>query len=279
MLPFNTTHYTLELHRYLDKYVIYPDYQPNLTLLFSVESLAKEAALDVSFSDLRDSIRSLHHASLALDKKKEKAEDKLKRIIDEWKKKEPADFTQRAGHRVMELRERFERRLLIAKRRARETHRGIVRRVRLVKRRAREIRGKTECYIHSLLSSQSECITLTIDTPAAEKVDVASESLVDSADYEAYMIAIHSGFEGCYGAWSRVGESGGGKRRPKFPFKKVKKAVKKIQAVNKKLIAFERGFISKDGIKDREWFKHLGVAPGKWLGMYSFIFVGEVHRF
>lgn len=36
--------------------------------------------------------------------------------------------------------------------------------------------------------------------------------------------------------------------------------------VNKKLIAFERGFISEDGIKDREWYRHLGVAPGKWLG-------------
>ena len=39
-----------------------------------------------------------------------------------------------------------------------------------------------------------------------------------------------------------------------------------MHKVNKKLIAFERGFISEDGIKDREWYRHLGVAPGKWLG-------------
>jgi hypothetical protein len=39
-----------------------------------------------------------------------------------------------------------------------------------------------------------------------------------------------------------------------------------VQAVNKRLIAFERSFISKDGIKDRQWYKHLGVAPGKWSG-------------
>ncbi|TFK28865.1 Zn-dependent exopeptidase [Coprinopsis marcescibilis] len=51
-----------------------------------------------------------------------------------------------------------------------------------------------------------------------------------------------------------------------FPFKKLMKIVAKIQKINRKLIAFERGFISKDGIKDREWYKHLGVAPGKWLG-------------
>jgi N-acetylated-alpha-linked acidic dipeptidase len=46
------------------------------------------------------------------------------------------------------------------------------------------------------------------------------------------------------------------------------RAVKRVRAVNQKLVAFERGFISKDGIKDREWYKHLGVAPGKWLGWF-----------
>jgi N-acetylated-alpha-linked acidic dipeptidase len=44
------------------------------------------------------------------------------------------------------------------------------------------------------------------------------------------------------------------------------KAAKRVSRTNKKLKAFERGFISEGGIKDREWYKHLGVAPGKWLG-------------
>ncbi|EKM59322.1 uncharacterized protein PHACADRAFT_249741 [Phanerochaete carnosa HHB-10118-sp] len=52
----------------------------------------------------------------------------------------------------------------------------------------------------------------------------------------------------------------------KHLYKKLKKAVKRVRKANQKLVAFERGFISKDGIKDREWYKHLGVAPGKWLG-------------
>ncbi|KAK0443095.1 Zn-dependent exopeptidase [Desarmillaria tabescens] len=43
-------------------------------------------------------------------------------------------------------------------------------------------------------------------------------------------------------------------------------SLKRLRAVNQKLIAFERGFISEDGISEREWFRHLGVAPGKWLG-------------
>ncbi|KAH8096736.1 Zn-dependent exopeptidase [Cristinia sonorae] len=51
-----------------------------------------------------------------------------------------------------------------------------------------------------------------------------------------------------------------------FPERKFIKAAKRVQKANAKLIAFERGFISEGGIKDREWYKHLGVAPGKWLG-------------
>jgi len=52
----------------------------------------------------------------------------------------------------------------------------------------------------------------------------------------------------------------------KFPIHKFIKAAKRVAKANKKLIDFERGFISEGGIKDREWYKHLGVAPGKWLG-------------
>ncbi|PFH51392.1 hypothetical protein AMATHDRAFT_3053 [Amanita thiersii Skay4041] len=49
-------------------------------------------------------------------------------------------------------------------------------------------------------------------------------------------------------------------------WRKIIKAVHRVRKVNQKLIAFERGFISEKGIKDREWYRHLGVAPGKWLG-------------
>ncbi|KAI6035044.1 Zn-dependent exopeptidase [Pisolithus orientalis] len=44
------------------------------------------------------------------------------------------------------------------------------------------------------------------------------------------------------------------------------KAVAKVRKVNHKLRTFEQGFLSEGGIKDREWFKHLGVAPGRYLG-------------
>ena len=61
-----------------------------------------------------------------------------------------------------------------------------------------------------------------------------------------------------------------------LPIFEFLKAAKRVGRSNKKLIAFERGFISKEGIKDREWYKHLGVAPGKWLGercsLFPFLF-------
>ncbi|KAG1833473.1 hypothetical protein EV424DRAFT_1365464 [Suillus variegatus] len=58
------------------------------------------------------------------------------------------------------------------------------------------------------------------------------------------------------------------------PSRHLVKAIQRVQAVNKRLIAFERSFISKDGIKDREWYKHLGVAPGKWSGYGATTFPG-----
>ncbi|KAF7352524.1 Zn-dependent exopeptidase [Mycena venus] len=44
------------------------------------------------------------------------------------------------------------------------------------------------------------------------------------------------------------------------------KAARRVTKANKKLAAFERGFVSEEGIKGREWYKHQVVAPGRWLG-------------
>lgn len=58
----------------------------------------------------------------------------------------------------------------------------------------------------------------------------------------------------------------------KFPIHEFIKAAKRVQTANAKLVAFEKGFISEEGIKDREWYRHLGVAPGKWLGVCCLLF-------
>ena len=57
--------------------------------------------------------------------------------------------------------------------------------------------------------------------------------------------------------------------KPRRPPRGLIKAVKTVREINRKLASFEGGFIHEEGIKDREWYRHLGVAPGKWLGMGS----------
>lgn len=62
-------------------------------------------------------------------------------------------------------------------------------------------------------------------------------------------------------------EHGHGKKgRHGGALKEFIRAAMRVRKANQKLIAFERGFIDEAGIKDREWYRHLGVAPGKWLG-------------
>ncbi|KAK7005957.1 Zn-dependent exopeptidase [Favolaschia claudopus] len=52
------------------------------------------------------------------------------------------------------------------------------------------------------------------------------------------------------------------------------KAAKRVTKANKKLAAFERGFVSEQGIKGQEWYKHKVVAPGRWLGYGATTFPG-----
>ncbi|WVQ80772.1 hypothetical protein IAT38_002877 [Cryptococcus sp. DSM 104549] len=69
------------------------------------------------------------------------------------------------------------------------------------------------------------------------------------------------------GEWTEV-------PHPKLPFPlptpgrihAIKEVLKEIRVINKKLQYFESGFLSKEGVKDREWYKHKGTAPGLWLG-------------
>ncbi|KAJ9099261.1 hypothetical protein QFC21_004142 [Naganishia friedmannii] len=63
-----------------------------------------------------------------------------------------------------------------------------------------------------------------------------------------------------------------GHKRPHMPMpdpkkvKAIKQVLLEIRAINQKLAHYESGFLSKEGLKDREWYLHKGTAPGKWLG-------------
>ncbi|KAG8679783.1 hypothetical protein FRC11_003300, partial [Ceratobasidium sp. 423] len=42
--------------------------------------------------------------------------------------------------------------------------------------------------------------------------------------------------------------------------------IEDVRKANNRLSNFERGFISEAGLPGREWYRHLIVAPGKWIG-------------
>ena len=45
--------------------------------------------------------------------------------------------------------------------------------------------------------------------------------------------------------------------------KAIATILSEIRGINKKRRSFESGFLSQEGIKDREWYRHKGTAPGK----------------
>ncbi|OAD08962.1 hypothetical protein MUCCIDRAFT_151731 [Mucor lusitanicus CBS 277.49] len=50
------------------------------------------------------------------------------------------------------------------------------------------------------------------------------------------------------------------------------KWAKRVEKMNDRLTSFERGFIDPEGMKDREWYKHVVYAPGLWTGYSGQVF-------
>lgn len=205
ILPLNTTHYAFELEGYLQQ----------------VESIADSANLDVDFSSLRSSLRSLQKASIALDEEKYEAEKELKKIIKK-----------------------------------------LVRR-KIIRRKVRKAWCKVKAFFGKECHKKGE-----------EHVGDEQASVVKVPTFTTEESRVFHPRVGRAPAWAEEHRDGhkcemkahGHKHKNKHLYKKLKKAVKRVRKANAKLVAFEHGFISKEGIKDREWYKHLGVAPGKWLG-------------
>jgi len=65
---------------------------------------------------------------------------------------------------------------------------------------------------------------------------------------------------------------------PHIP-KALIKAAKRVRKVNKQLASFERAFISEKGLKDRDWYRNVLVAPGLWLGYGATTFPGLTEAF
>ncbi|KAI0750967.1 Zn-dependent exopeptidase [Daedaleopsis nitida] len=199
--------------------------------LDKVESIASTTSLDVDFSGLRNAIESLQKASLRLDDEKADAEKKLKKLL-----------------------RKFARRHFIR------------RKVRSALCKLKKLFGR-ECR-HRDASRPSARTSAAIGMGAADKPFECSGMKTKNGmlpmkprvGHAAAMMRERRERE------LELSEETVAHDKRRFPTKRFKKAVKRIREVNQKLKLFERGFIHQEGIKDREWYRNLDVAPGKWLG-------------
>ncbi|KAI0939157.1 hypothetical protein AcV5_000651 [Taiwanofungus camphoratus] len=192
-----------------------------------VEQIASTTSLDVNFSPLRESIASLRSASESLDKEKHEAEHHLKHLI----------------HRL--VRRRIVRRRLW----------NVLCKIKKIF--GKKCGDKDDEHEHERAHGHRHHHQV-LAPPTAQKGGRTIKPRIGRAP-----------------AWVREQRAREGRRScqvqsHEFPGGKIgreiRRAVQRVRVVNKKLVSFERGFIHPDGIKDREWYRHLGVAPGKWLG-------------
>lgn len=239
ILPLNTSQYAYELDYYLNKYVptghLFDRLFTNYTL--RVEDIAGKQGFDADFSALRGSIQNLQKASVALDEEKNDAEKTLKKLVKKWWK---------LHHRHGRLR-RFVRKWIrkikawLKKEKAEEGCTGTRHIETTIKQlpglgESGRLRPRVGRYPAWLREQQ-------------EKETHSEEQLLERLKHH----------------WTK---------RPKLA-KQIIAAAKRVRAANQKLTSFERGFISEEGIKDREWYRNLAVAPGKWLGQFTLLLSTE----
>lgn len=63
------------------------------------------------------------------------------------------------------------------------------------------------------------------------------------------------------------------------PRRELRHAMRAVRRVNRALQRFERGFLDARGLPERTWYRHLGVAPGRWLGYGATTFPGVTESY
>ncbi|KAF7332141.1 Zn-dependent exopeptidase [Mycena kentingensis (nom. inval.)] len=209
--------------------------------LAGIEAVVQNTDVEVDLSPLRKSITALQAASHSLDFEKAAAEKELKKIIRKWTK------------RNRRLKKKIRRAICrVKKALGRPFHK-------------KDDGEDEEAEVHHLDQHQQKC--------RMAQQDGARDGSVKDRKFRvgrlpAWLKERHHHQEHEYSSEMEMilGLAATHGLGPKPPFHKLRQAVRRIRAVNKKLASFERGFISKEGIPDREWYRNLAIAPGKWLG-------------
>ncbi|THH11530.1 hypothetical protein EW145_g577 [Phellinidium pouzarii] len=204
-----------------------------------VEEISLAQAESPDLSALRRSIKNLQKASFALDAEKEEAEARLRELLDEMRKN-----------------------ILRSHKKDMHRHRKLWCRMRSFVMRffgfntSPSHHDKNHVHSLNMPSSSSSYRGIQGCNVGGEDARSAEEGVeVELAPHNRHPHVPSPDRKGsAHHSYNHV------------PIHKFIRAAKRVRRANKKLSSYERGFISEDGIKDREWYLHLGVAPGKWLG-------------
>ena len=206
-------------------------------------------SLDVDFSDLRHAIRTLQKASAKLDHEKVKAEHKLKKLLHKFARRH---FVRRVLHeKFCQLTRLFGRECAPSRHDASGMSEAAI-----------AAADKTTFECSAMVSRGRNSNGLLPFKPRVGRAPAGAREQHEREMSEEEAVALH-----------KHKHKKHSHHKKRFPHKKFMKAAKRIRDVNKKLKLFERGFIHEDGIKDREWYRNLDVAPGKWLGEYRFSYL------
>ncbi|KAJ3576237.1 hypothetical protein NP233_g571 [Leucocoprinus birnbaumii] len=254
LLPFNTTHYVTQLEGYLD----------------TVESLPETQALDLDLRSVRKALRKVKLASRSLDREKRRAEHQLRRVILRWWKHHRRHH--RHGHHPHHP-DRF------------SIFGVLFHRIKAWIASDRMLEAFSFLSSHRLSISYDGYAPPTSWEQPSTADDVSKDDGGDNVqpssplefDQKCHFYEMIStiytelNLDSKHDSFNHPGNDhkhghDHHNRHHKRWRKALIRAIRRVRVVNDKLRSFERGFISEDGIKDREWFRHLGVAPGKWLG-------------
>ncbi|KAH8988532.1 Zn-dependent exopeptidase [Lactarius akahatsu] len=264
VLPFNTTNYAFELEYHLNV----------------VEKLAASSATTPNLVPLRAAIKSLQFASLEFDAEKYRAEFILKGLIRKW-------------HQSQLQREHSCFRSLM--RRLRHFFTAVTHRFPCVSKPVTMAAPRSIAGSHSRFPCVSKSVMMAapcfgkpatmaalpsqprrpqpLSLPGADEPPAEIEGRPDKNGVDTGMHRIDDEVNVEDGDWPHLPIPHRPKHphwhwphKPRHPPRALIAAAKAVRKINQKLASFERGFIHEDGIKDREWYRHLGVAPGKWLG-------------
>ena len=135
-------------------------------------------------------------------------------------------------------------------------------------------------YVDKVVSLSSEQIMFTAEKLDEAKASLASrldKALKKASESDAADVASslkhdkkkHDDGKKKHGPHRRPGHGHDRERQ-----REIRQIISEIRAINAKVTKFEQGFISEEGLAGRPWYKHLGVAPGRFLGYGATILPG-----